>query len=391
MKREKMIEFRAFELMTLFQLGCAFIVSLFCKKKPLWLISERGVDARDNGYWLFKYIKDNHPEIDVRYIISKNSPDRNKLLPYVTDLVSFQSFRHYVLIWQASHLISTHIQGYFPYVGLGLWVKQHFSFYNKKKHVFLQHGITINYSHFLDYSNTSVDLLTAAVRPEYDSFISAFGYPANVVQLTGFCRFDQLTTSHAKRQILIMPTWREWLYVKSKFAETEFVKNYISFLTDGRLTELLASKDLNLIFYLHHTFQQYIGVFQNGTYDKRITIASENDFDVQTLLKESMLLITDYSSVFFDFVYMKKPVVFYQFDIEKFRQAHYAKGWFDYNHSFGTIVMSEDELIAATAHYVKNNFTMDDSSKSYVDECFPTRDTHNTERVFGCIQQLTSK
>lgn len=40
-------------------------------KKKCWLISEIDFDARDNGYHLFKYINENHPEINSIYLISK--------------------------------------------------------------------------------------------------------------------------------------------------------------------------------------------------------------------------------------------------------------------------------------------------------------------------------
>ena len=58
----------------------AEIVSLFVKRDPrykdLWIVSERGIDARDNGYHFFKYLRNAHPEINSVYIISKDSPGR---------------------------------------------------------------------------------------------------------------------------------------------------------------------------------------------------------------------------------------------------------------------------------------------------------------------------
>ena len=46
--------------------GAAVIVAPFAKNKEkykdLWLIAERGIDARDNAYYLFKYITANHPK-----------------------------------------------------------------------------------------------------------------------------------------------------------------------------------------------------------------------------------------------------------------------------------------------------------------------------------------
>lgn len=62
-----------------------FILSLFLipfyyfKEKDLWLICESENEARDNGYWLFKYICENHPEINVIYAINKKSVDFQKV------------------------------------------------------------------------------------------------------------------------------------------------------------------------------------------------------------------------------------------------------------------------------------------------------------------------
>ena len=39
------------------------------------------------------------------------------------------------------------------------------------------------------------------------------------------------------------------------------------------------------------------------------------------------MLITDYSSVYFDIAYMRKPIIFYQFDEEEFRRKHYQRGY----------------------------------------------------------------
>ena len=49
----------------------AYVISLFIRRrnKNLILICESEKEARDNGYWLFKYIRENHPEENVIYVI----------------------------------------------------------------------------------------------------------------------------------------------------------------------------------------------------------------------------------------------------------------------------------------------------------------------------------
>jgi len=52
----------------------------------------------------------------------------------------------------------------------------------------------------------------------------------------------------------------------------------------------------------------------------------------------SSLLITDYSNLFFDFAYLKKPIIYTQFDYEEYRKTQYKKGYFDYTiHGFGPV------------------------------------------------------
>lgn len=48
---------------------CLFIYGFNKNYRDVWLISERGYDARDNGYHLFKYINLNHPEVNIYYVI----------------------------------------------------------------------------------------------------------------------------------------------------------------------------------------------------------------------------------------------------------------------------------------------------------------------------------
>ena len=92
-------------------------VSIFARCKAfyqdLWIVSERGSDARDNGYHFFKYLRTEHPEINAVYIIKKDAPDRKKVAP-LGQLVEYGSFRHYLCFLLAKVRVSTHIDGYSP-------------------------------------------------------------------------------------------------------------------------------------------------------------------------------------------------------------------------------------------------------------------------------------
>ena len=44
-------------------------------KEGIWLIQEKRTEARDNGYHLFKYLREYHPEIPAYYVIQREAAD----------------------------------------------------------------------------------------------------------------------------------------------------------------------------------------------------------------------------------------------------------------------------------------------------------------------------
>ena len=60
-------------------------------------------------------------------------------------------------------------------------------------------------------------------------------------------------------------------------------------------------------------------------------IISNPTVSYRELFNTSALMITDYSSVFFDFVYQKKPCIFYQFDKKDFFEKHNNEGEFKFD------------------------------------------------------------
>ena len=47
--------------------------------RGIWLVGERGTDARDNGYWFYRYLRTQHPELRTYYVITADSPDAAKI------------------------------------------------------------------------------------------------------------------------------------------------------------------------------------------------------------------------------------------------------------------------------------------------------------------------
>ena len=74
------------------------------------------------------------------------------------------------------------------------------------------------------------------------------------------------------------------------------------------------------IFYLHAKFQEYSDNFK--AVSDRIHLISFGEVAVNEMPMRCRMLITDYSSVCWDVLYQDKPTLFYQFDLDKYNEAH---------------------------------------------------------------------
>ena len=213
----------------------------YCKIKKinnndLWLISERGTDARDNSYHLYKYIKNNHPEINIKYVININSVDAKKI--HNEDIINYGSKEHYIYFLTAGKLISTHIMGYSPDMSIFWRLDKYHLLKIKGKKIMLQHGITQNYIEFMSKKIANLDLFICGAYPEYNYILNNYGYDENIVKYTGFARYDNLINEE-KNQILVMPTFRKWLNYESNFTQTEYFIKWNSLLNNNKLIKYL--------------------------------------------------------------------------------------------------------------------------------------------------------
>ena len=356
--------------------------------RHLWLVMERGFDARDNAYWFFRYLRERQPQINACYVIDRASPDFGKVAQ-LGRTVSWRSLRHYLMYLAADMLISTHVQPAAPDL-MAYYHLRRIGIHPRGRQIFLQHGIIKDEMKWMRYPRLKVDFFASGGKLEYDYLVSEFGFPEGVVQFTGLCRFDNLIRGNApSNEILVMPTWRGSDYPKGeRFYETAFYRQFQSMLDNPRLLGLLEERDLKLIFYPHIELQTELDKFRSPS--ERIILASWRDYDVQTLLMRCSLLITDYSSVFFDAGYMEKPVIYYQFDQEEFRKFHYQEGYFSYEvHGFGPVVVEEEALADAVSECAANDFRMQEKYRNRLEAFYPVRDELNCARTYQILSRMS--
>ncbi len=373
-----------------------YIASLFYRlwHRNIWLVCERKSDARDNGYWFYKYMVEKHPEVEAVYAIDKASIDYQKVAS-LGKVIQFGSLFHWIHYFAAKKNISSQKEGK-PNAALCFVLEVYLG--RLKNRVFLQHGITKDNARWLHDDVSKISLFCCAAPREFEFIKENFGYAEEKLAMPGFCRFDNLLSEHeTKRQILVMPTWRRWLgmtssdtlkYEKSlKFCDSEYFAAWNSFLNSEKLNQLITENDLELLFYPHPGMQKWVKEFKVSS--PNITIADAGSYDMQELLMESAMLITDYSSVYFDFAYLEKPLIYYQFDIDKYRKGQYQQGYFDYGEDgFGAVVGNERDLLAEMEQLVCNGMSMPDKYKMRREGFYAFHDCNNCERTYQAIMKM---
>ena len=357
----------------------AKILSVFYKFNPeyknIWLFCERGVDARDNAYYFYKFMKEKNIGTNLMFCITKKSADYEKVRA-LGKVIEYGSLKHLIILNLADYLITTHNYGYMYKFGIfNNDIRKKINTF-KAKIIFLQHGIIKDKMDVLIYPNAKFDLFICGAKPEYEYIKKIYNHPKNIVQYTGLARFDNLHNFEVKNQILLMPTWRLFLNSENEegFKQSEYFKRYSDLIKNKKLINILEKSNYKLVFYPHFEVQKFIHLFDST--NSRVIIADFKNYDVQELLKESKLLITD----------MKKPVLHYQFDTEKFFNGHYSKGYFDYtNMGFGKIKESEDSLINEIEEIINNECKLLEKYNNRINEFFPLHDTENCERIYKKI------
>ena len=186
-----------------------------------------------------------------------------------------------------------------------------------------------------------------------------------------------------------MPTWRHYLSkcTAETFEKTDYFRAFNSLLNSERLLHLLDQYGYELIFYPHFEMQKFLHLFTIP--EKNVIAASFENYDVQKLMIECDMMITDYSSVQFDFAYMKKPILLYQFDRAAYQNGHQGKGYFDPDSdAFGPVAKSLDDVVVLVEQMLSQDCKMSEQYIERMKSFFLYNDTQNCLRNFNAIREL---
>lgn len=136
-----------------------------------------------------------------------------------------------------------------------------------------------------------------------------------------------------KRTILYAPTWRE--YESNGLCDSRF-EPPIDF---DKLYEVLKTENTEMIVKYHYY------VKEKPDFAKYGGVIRDSEKDIAELYPLCDMMITDYSSTMFDYAVLKRPMVFFAYDLERYERENGF--YFEYQKLVpGPFVRTQEELFA---------------------------------------------
>ena len=387
-----------------------FYSSYFTKKdKNIWVFGAiRGQQYTDNAKYLFEYVNQ-HTDVQAIWI-SRNNDVVYKLRSggYQAYLESSREALEYAR--QAKVAIITH---------RGNRDKADLPFHAFNKHtkiVQLWHGIPLkkiafddtlfSFRHdehsfswkflqfvkdlffpFLGYVNHP-SLILALSEETRDIFTQAFRTPKETVQITGYPRNDALLehqeTERLKqtRKIIYMPTFRG--------RENSSFDHFLQYGFDVEKLDAFLSKESIHFDIKLHPFNKPSGDFQQQLMHAE-NISFLGGDDIYETLSEYDLLITDYSSVFFDYLLLNRPIIFAPFGYTDYITQD-RSFYFNYDEvTPGPKVSNWGELMEQLSSFSRGSFGYADERESIKNRFHYYQDKHSAPRIYEAITHIATQ
>ena len=372
-----------------------FISNLFKKDKNLWIFGAwYGQSYSDNSKYFFEYINKNHPEIKAIWL-SQNSAVLKEIRAKGFKAFSTFSLTGYFCSFKASVAVVTHSK---------LTDLNFYAISPRTKIIQLWHGIPLKKIYFDDEKSAQrfrerksriKELIFPFLKERFDLIITtsfefqaiagkAFDLPIEKIKITGYPRDDVFyhtpKKQKKKKKIIYLPTLRKAIGSEiDMFFQYGFDAEQISRILEMNNAEL--SIKLHPANRFEQKFIDLIGIFDN--------IKILLNVDIYDSICDYDILITDFSSIYFDFLLTGKPMIFAAFDIDDYQKYDHDL-YYEYDEiTPGPKTKNWEETIKSAVSILAGNDEYKQQREKIKNKFFKYNDGRNSERVFKEISALT--
>ncbi|MBH9966633.1 CDP-glycerol glycerophosphotransferase family protein [Bacillus enclensis] len=373
----------------LYKKAFSIVGKLPADKKLVMFESFLGKQYSCNPRAIYEYLKENHPEYKLVWSVDKRyaADFEEKNLPYIERfsvkwLFHMARARYWVSnsrlpLWipKPAHTIYLQTWHGTPLKKLAMDMEEvHMPGTNTEKYKRNFYNESRNWDYLISPNAYSTEIFKRAFQ--FDKEMIESGYPRNDYLLhhnneeTIKQVKERLNLPLDKKILLYAPTWRDnEFYGKGRY-------KFDIKLDLEKMREELGDEYI-IILRMHYLISESLDLspFEGFAYNY------SHHEDIRELYLISDQLITDYSSVFFDYANLKRPMIFFAYDIASYRDQ--LRGfYFDFeNEAPGPIVKTTDQVIEQVKHLDKNSLNYQDFHQTF---CY-LEDGRASERVVKAV------
>ena len=223
-----------------------------------------------------------------------------------------------------------------------------------------------------------------------DYFASIGKTPPFALLEGGFPRFDALKVMDAHRSsnectVLVSLSWRNDFKSEERLRNSVFFKRLSALLKDN-VWEMLRQRGVSVVMAIHHAMRREL----NNAVDFGSNIKVVDPMEISEYIRKSDCLITDLSSLAFDFIYQHKPVIFWIPDVEDYELSYVSRSKITdaakMVPNLSCLAKSIPELSMHLLKFADKNFQIDADVALRYDKLFFKRG-HNRERLYNAIEK----
>ncbi|EAH8205723.1 capsular biosynthesis protein [Campylobacter coli] len=344
-------------------------------------------DLNDN-LCLFEFILQNKTK-QVYYVISKeHSLYKDLKQKYPKNLIIInKKFLSFSFMW---HLLQTRyildsfqiFSSKFRLGGIFCSSKIHY--------IYTQHGVNFFKKYFLkntdSLSDENFNAIIFSNSHEKSYYETIYNYSENRQLLVGLARWDSILpiAQCDEKIVLVYFTFRRYLMQDQKAIEYKIFKEWYYLLNDDIFINYMKGNNIKIYFALHHEMEKA----NDGRFDILNPISQSKLSEIKN---KASLLITDYSSMAFDFMVKDKPVLFYRIDQDELcldeESRENSKYSEELNEQIYNVFYNKKDIIDKCMYYFKNNFILEDEFKAKNKSFFACRENFR-ENIYNAISSL---
>lgn len=293
-----------------FKIVAAFALSKIIRKKIIFLFEKKGSRYEESASVLYEELIDAGYK-NAYFLIDRNYEHIDEIPEkYRKNLLYKGTFKHFLYLFMANTFLGTEMLIHaFDLQADNGFVNRKFK-ENRLNYAFLQHGVMYMVSlnsesrKFFGPKKTGAKYrVITSSQEEARHFIELGEYPPESVYVCGLPKYDRNLWNPGADKIVIMPTWRAWESneARNDFKETKYYKMI------ERMFAAIPEKYRDKVIVLPHPL--FYEIVRNSEFDLKPYMNCHDKYD--TILRDTKVLITDYSSIAYDAYYRGANVIFY--------------------------------------------------------------------------------